>query len=74
MVQAVITLTEHEDRVVNAVKGKYGLKNKSQAIEHIILAYETELLDAKLRPEFIDKMQQRQKEPVVTVKDMREHF
>ena len=30
MVQAIITLNEKEDRVLNIVKGKFGLKNKSE--------------------------------------------
>jgi len=33
MVQAIITIGEREDRVINVVKGKYGLKNKSADTE-----------------------------------------
>ena len=30
MVQAIIRIGDHEDRVLTIVKGKYGLKNKSE--------------------------------------------
>lgn len=36
MVKALITLSEHENRVLNIVKGKFGLRNKSEAISLII--------------------------------------
>ncbi|MBI5252998.1 MAG: DUF2683 family protein, partial [Euryarchaeota archaeon] len=49
MVQAVISLNEHADRVINIVKGKFGLKNKSEAIQLIINEYEKELLEPELR-------------------------
>ena len=74
MVQAVISITEHEDRVVNVVKGKYGLKNKSEAIQLIISEYEKELLEPELRPEYIEKMREIAKEPTGKVKDFRKHF
>jgi len=54
MVQAVITLGEHEDRVLNIVKGKYGLKNKSEAITLIIDQYEQTNTD--IHPEYLKKL------------------
>ena len=69
MPQAVVTLEEHENRVVNIIKGKYGLKNKSEAITFIIQQFEEELMEPELRPEFIEKMKKRRKEPTVKVKD-----
>ncbi len=74
MVQAVINLNEHENRVLNIVKGKFGLRNKSEAINLIIDEYEKELLEPELRPEYIEKMQKRAKEPTVKVKNFRKHF
>ena len=74
MVQAIITLNEHENRVLNIIKGKYGLKNKSEAVNLIIREYEKELLEPELRPEYIDKMSEREKEPTVKVKDFKKHF
>ncbi len=74
MVQAIITLNERENRVLNIVKGKFGLKNKSEAINLIINEYEKECLEPELRPEFIEKMKKREKEPTVKVKDFKKHF
>lgn len=68
MVQSLISLNEHEDRVINVVKGKFGLKNKSEAIRLIIDEYEKELLEPELRPEYVEKMRERAKEPTVKVK------
>jgi hypothetical protein len=48
MVQAIITLNEHENRVLNIIKGKFGLKNKSEAVNLIISEYEKEFLEPEL--------------------------
>ena len=74
MVQAVITLGEHENRILNIIKGKFGLHNKSEAIQLIINEYEKEILEPELRPEYIEKMGAREKEPTVKVKDFKKHF
>jgi len=74
MVQAVVNLNEHENRVLNIIKGKYGLKNKSEAISVVISEYEKELLEPELRPEYVEKLKKREKEPTVKVKDFRKHF
>ncbi len=50
MVQAIITLDEKTDRIINIVKGQHGLKNKSAAIGMIVARYEQELLE--VRPSF----------------------
>ena len=74
MVQAVINIEEHENRIVNIVKGKFGLKNKSEAINLIINEYEKEILEPELKPEYVEKMKKIAKEPGVKVKDFRKHF
>ena len=61
MVQAIINLEEHNDRVLTIVKGKYGLKNKSEAVNLIIGEYE-ENLEPELRPEYVDKIKKIEKE------------
>ena len=74
MVQAVINLDERENRIINVVKGKFGLRNKSEAISIIINEYEKDSLEPELRPEFIEKMESRQKEPTIKVKNFRKHY
>lgn len=56
MVQAMINLTEHEDRILNIVKGKFGLKNKSEAIAIVLEKYEEEMLEPELRPEYKEEL------------------
>jgi len=56
MVQAMIQLNEHEDRVLTIVKGKYGLKTKSEAINLVIEKFEQEFLEPELRPEYTEKL------------------
>jgi len=74
MVQAVINIEEHENRIINVVKGKFGLKNKSEAINLIISEYEREILEPELKPEYIEKMKKRAKEPSIKIKDFKKHF
>ena len=52
MVQALVTLGEHEDRILTIVRGKYGLKNKSDAVNFVIDKFEQQLLEPELRPEY----------------------
>ncbi|MFH1056065.1 MAG: DUF2683 family protein [Candidatus Altiarchaeota archaeon] len=52
MVQAIVNLNEHDARVLNIVKGKYGLRNKSAAISMIIQKFEDAFLEPSLRPEY----------------------
>ena len=74
MVKAIIELNEHKNRILNIVKGKFGLKNKSEAINLILEKYEEEFLEPELKPEFIEKMKKRGKEETVKIDDFRKHF
>ena len=56
MVQAIINIGEHQDRLLTIVKGKFGFKNKSEAINFVITKYEEEFLEPELRPEYIEKV------------------
>ncbi len=42
--------------MLNVVKAKYGLKDKSQAIELVVNEYEREFLEPELRPEYLEKL------------------
>lgn len=56
MVQAVINIADQTNRVLNIVKAKYGLKDKSQAIEKVVAEFESSLLEPELRPEYVEKI------------------
>ena len=70
MVQAVINLNEREARILNIIKGKFGLKNKSEAINLIISGYEQEILEPELRPEYIEKLEKLEKQKGIPFKNI----
>ncbi len=74
MVQAVVKLSEHSNRILNIVKAKYGLRDKSEAIEKITTEYEQEILEPELRPEFISSVKEAQKGKFKKVNSIDEIF
>ena len=74
MVQAMIDISNEANQILNIVKAKHNLRDKSKAIEKVILDYGTEILEPELKPEFIEKMKKRQLEPTVRVSDFKKHF
>ena len=55
IVQAIINIDERANRVLNIVKAKFGLKDKSQAINLVLEQYEEKVLEPELRPEYVEK-------------------
>ncbi|HLC61630.1 MAG TPA: DUF2683 family protein [Candidatus Nanoarchaeia archaeon] len=74
MVQAMIDISNEANQILNIVKAKHNLRDKSKAIEKVILEYGTEMLEPELKPEFVDKMKKRQLEPTIKVADFKKHF
>ena len=77
MVQAIINISEKANRVLNIVKAKYGLKDKSEAINVMAEGYEESIMEPKLRPEYIEKMKRIQKQPSIkvgTLEDLRKRY
>ena len=72
MVQAIINISEKANRVLNIVKAKYGLKDKSEAINVIADEYEQEVMEPELRPEYIEKLGKIQKQKGISFKNMAE--
>ena len=62
MVQAIINISEHTNRILNIIKAKHGLKNKSEAVNFVIDKYEEEFLEPELRPEYIKKIKRIEKQ------------
>lgn len=59
---AIVKLGEEANHVINIVKAKYGLKDKSQAINKMAIEYEHELLEPELRPEYVEELEKIEKE------------
>lgn len=77
MAQTLVKLGEHEDRVLTIVKGKYGLKNKSDAVNFVIDKFEGEFLEPELKPEYVEKLSKIQKQvgiPFKSVEELRKHI
>ena len=74
MVQAMIQISDQANQILNIVKARYGLKDKSDAIEKVVIKFGEDFLEPQLRPEFIQKMKERQKEKTIKVKNFRKHF
>lgn len=72
MVQAIVTIGEREDMILNIIKGKFGFKNKSDTINFMIDKYESELLEPELRPEYAQKLQRLEMEKGVPFKNLNE--
>ena len=56
MVQALVKIDENTNRVLNVVKAKYGLKDKSEAINIVVKEYEENFLEPELRPKYKNKL------------------
>ena len=72
MTQALIKLDEYENRVLTIVKGKYGLRNKSDAIKFVIDKFEEEILEPQLRPEYVEKIKKIEKQKGISFKNIEE--
>lgn len=77
MVQAIINISERANRVINIVKAKYGLKDKSEAINIMAKEYEQDIMEPELKPEFIEKMKKIEKEKAIkigTIEDFEKRY
>ena len=77
MVQAIIKISSHTNQVLNVIKAKFDLKNKSEAIELMVEQYEKELLQPELRPEYVERARSiMEKEPIKvgTVSDLKKRY
>ena len=61
MVKAIINIKEETNRVLNIVKAKYGLRDKSEAINIIAEQYEEYILEPQLKPEYVRKIKSLEK-------------
>ena len=61
MVKTMVDIPEEENRILNIVKGKYGFKNKEEALIFILRGF-MENLEPEIRPEYINKLRKIEKE------------
>ncbi len=74
MPTAIVELDEEANHVINIVKAKYGLNDKSQAINQMAKEYGAEILEPELRPEYVEKLKRLEKEKSVPIKNVDAYF
>jgi hypothetical protein len=74
MVKALVDISNRTNRILNMVKAKYGLRNKSEAIDKVLEEYENEILEPELRPKFIEEMRKIEKESIIKVDNFAKEF
>lgn len=74
MVQALVKIDENTNRVLNVVKAKYNLKDKGKAIEFVVDKYVEEEDEPELKPEFIEKIKQIEKQKSIRVNDFAKRY
>lgn len=57
MVKAIIDIPESVNHILNIIKAKYKLKDKSEAISKIAELVREEILEIKLKPEVKEKLE-----------------
>ena len=62
MVKAMIDIDEHANQILNIVKAKYDLPDKSQAINLAMRQYEEEILEPEFSPAYAEKLRKIVKE------------
>lgn len=77
MVQAIININETTNRALNIIKAKYGLKDKSEAIDMMAEQYVQSVLEPELRPEYIEqalKIDKQQSIKIGSVENLRKRY
>lgn len=69
MVKSTIDIPENENRILNIVKGKYGFKNKEQAIIFILNKF-VDNLEPEIRPEYLNKLNKIDNEKGISFKNI----
>ncbi|PIU61776.1 antitoxin [archaeon CG_4_10_14_0_2_um_filter_Archaea_38_6] len=72
MVQAMIKISENANQILNIVKARFNLKDKSEAIEKVVIEYGEDMLEPELRPEFINTIKRIEKEKGIKFKNVQE--
>ena len=74
MVKAIVEINERTNRILNILKAKHGLKDKSQALNLMAQQFELCVLEPELRPEFIESLTASQSERPVKVMDFAKRY
>ncbi|HBT86330.1 MAG TPA: hypothetical protein DEB12_10555 [Porphyromonadaceae bacterium] len=65
VIQARVKISDRTNQVLNIVKAKYNLKDKSAALDLVVAQYEEKILYSQYRPEFIKEMLDSENDEVI---------
>ena len=74
MVKAIVNIDDRTNQILNILKAKYGLRDKSQAINLMAQQFEECVMEPELRPEFTESLRHSQSEKTIKVKDFAERY
>jgi len=74
MVKAIVNIDENANRILNIVKAKENLKDKSEVINLVLKTYGKEMLEGDFKPEFVKELLMAQNEEKVKVDDWNSYF
>lgn len=77
MVKALVDISDNANRILNIIKAEYGLKDKSEAIDKMAEDYKELIFEPQIKPSYLKRLKQIQKEPVVevgTLEDFRKKY
>lgn len=74
MVNAMINISDEANQILNIVKARHNLKDKSQAIDFVAREYGDELLEPELRPEFIERIKKAEKGKFIRISNFAKHY
>ena len=74
MVKAIVDISNEANRILNIVKAKEGLKDKSKAIEMVVTLFAREMLEPELRPAFVKELLNARKEKAIKVKHFSKRY
>ncbi len=74
MPKAMIQISEKANRMLNIIKAKYGLKDKSQAINKMTEDFSEILLEPQLRPEYIKRIKKIEREGTISQEEFEKKF
>jgi hypothetical protein len=61
MVKTIVDLDKETNRIINILKAKYGLRDKSEAISRMAREFKEFVLEAEIRSEYMRKWEKNTK-------------
>ena len=74
MVNAMINISDEANQILNIVKARHNLKDKSKAIDFVAREYGGELLEPELRPEFVERIKKAEKGKFIKISNFAKHY